>query len=223
MNRIDIAMLEARMRDLAAVSVNQTVSLFKGGIFALAAVVLLEIAFAPNIVSPVFWVASFLLAMASYNAHINTSIVDFREDVADIVIIILQMMIELLLFAVLTPRPPLEPWRFWGVIYALFQFVTAVRLAIPLNSGLDLDDRLKPLLAAFEAGRRQSSRRMFVLSAIAALAAAAMVVLPENAPWGIWISLGLGIWSGLWSLIGLFYMQRQRRMTERMLREASAA
>jgi hypothetical protein len=41
--QIDAQLVETRMRDLAQTTVNQTVSLFKGGTFALAAVLLIEI------------------------------------------------------------------------------------------------------------------------------------------------------------------------------------
>jgi hypothetical protein len=103
---IDATLVAARMRDLAQTAVNQTVSLFKGGIFALATVLLLEIVIQPEgrLLRLVLWVASFGVALTSYNAWLNSSVIDFRESVGGICLIIIQMMSELVLFATLTPR-----------------------------------------------------------------------------------------------------------------------
>jgi hypothetical protein len=110
---IDAAMVEARIRDLAATSVSQTVSLFKGGTFALAAVVLIEIAFSPDdrVIRLVLWTSTLFMTMTSYNAWINSTVTLFREGVSNIAAMILQGTLELMLFAVLTPRPVAQAWR----------------------------------------------------------------------------------------------------------------
>jgi len=217
---INAQLVDARMRDLGQSIVNQTVSLFKGGIFALAAALLLEIALQPQdrLVHLVLWAASFLLAMVSYNAHINTSVIVFRESVAAVVVIVVQMMVELMLFAVLTPRPQGAPWRFWIVVYAAFQFVTAARLLVfPMNRGLKADGSLQPLLDQVEAGRRDSGRRMILFALFASAVAVPVLWLPEESPWPAIIATGYGIFAGLYSVYGLTHMHRQRLMMERMI------
>jgi hypothetical protein len=217
---IDAQLVDARMRDLGQSIVNQTVSLFKGGIFALAAVLLLEIALQPQdrLVHLVLWGASFLLAMVSYNAHINTSVIVFRESVAAVVVIIVQMMIELMLFVVLTPRPQGSPWRFWIVVYGAFQFVTAARLLIfPMNRGLKADGSLQPLLDQVEAGRRSNGRRMFLFALLTSAIAAPILSLPEQSTWPALLATGYGIVASLYSVFGLTQMHRQRAMMEQMI------
>jgi hypothetical protein len=99
------------MRDLGQTTVSQTISLFKGGIFALAAVVLLEIVTQhdgrPMLL--MLWTASFCLALTSYNSWLNATVIDFRESVVGVVLLIAQMMAELMLFATLTSRLPSRP------------------------------------------------------------------------------------------------------------------
>lgn len=220
---INAQLVDARMRDLGQSIINQTVSLFKGGIFALAAALLLEIALQPQDrpVHLVLWAASFLLAMVSYNAHINTSVITFRESVSSVVVIIVQMMIELMLFAVLTPRPQGAPWRFWILVCAAFQLVTATRLLIfHMNRGLKVDDSLQPLLNQVESGRRITGRRMILFALLALAVAVPILWLPQESSWPAMLAAGYGIFAALYSVYGLVRMHQQRVMMERMI-EAS--
>ena len=127
---ITVPMVELRARDLAAISVNQTVSLLKGGIFALAAVVLIEIAFAPEdrVVRVVLWTATLSMAMTSYNAWLRSPVTLFREGLRNVVAIVAQGMIELMMFAVLTPRSMPQAWRYWLLVHAAFALVTGLRV-----------------------------------------------------------------------------------------------
>src|SRR5215469_17999746 len=161
---IDVDTIEARMRDLAAASVNQTVSLFKGGIFALAAVVLIEIAFTPDdrLVRLILWTSSLFAAMTSYNAWINSTVTLFREGVANVVAMIVQGMIELMAFAALAPRPVAQAWRYWIVVTVAFFIVTTLRLAIPMNRGARIAPALDPLFALVAANRRSTARTLLI-------------------------------------------------------------
>lgn len=213
------------MRDLAQTSVNQTVSLFKGGIFALAAVLLIEILGQPEgqLLRLALWLSSFLVALVSYNAYLNTSIIDFREGVSGVVAIIVQMMIELMLFAALAPRYTEQAWRFWVFIYAAFMFMTAIRmLYFGMNRGLEIGPDLKPMLDAVEKGRRWNSRRLIVLSVAALVFGIGVGFLPARSPWLSGLTIALAFFAGAQSVSGLIGMHRQRLMMERMLDEALA-
>src|SRR4029077_3174371 len=78
---VDARVMETRMRDLGLNTISQTVSLFKGGIFALAAVLLLDITTQPDgrLLRFVLWASSFTLALMSYNAWVNASVIVFRD------------------------------------------------------------------------------------------------------------------------------------------------
>src|SRR5215469_4613857 len=156
---IDVDTIEARMRDLAAASVNQTVSLFKGGIFALAAVVLIEIAFTPDdrLVRLVLWTSSLVAAMTSYNAWIISTVTLFREGVANVIAMIVQGMIELMAFAALAPRPVAQAWRYWIVVTVAFIAVTTLRLAIPMNRGARVVPGLEPLFRLASDNRKAAA------------------------------------------------------------------
>jgi len=222
---IDARLVESRMRDLAQTTVNQTVSLFKGGTFALAAVLLIEILGQPEgrLLRLALWISSFLLALTSYNAYLNTSIVDFRESVANVVIIIMQMMIELMLFAVLAPRYAESLWRFWIFVYAAFLILTAVRmLYFGMNLGLQVDAGLKPMLEAIDMGRRRNAWRMLLISIFALAFGIAGAVLPLQPQWLIGLTIAWAIFTMLQSITGLVGMHRQRMMMEQMLDEALA-
>jgi hypothetical protein len=222
---IDARLVESRMRDLAQTTVNQTVSLFKGGTFALAAVLLIEILGQPEgrLLRLALWISSFLLALTSYNAYLNTSIVDFRESVANVVIIIMQMMIELMLFAVLAPRYAESLWRFWIFVYAAFLILTAVRmLYFGMNLGLQVDAGLKPMLEAIDMGRRRNAWRMLLISIFALAFGIAGAVLPLQSQWLAGLTIAWAIFTMLQSITGLVGMHRQRMMMEQMLDEALA-
>ena len=222
---IDARLVESRMRDLAQTTVNQTVSLFKGGTFALAAVLLIEILGQPEgrLLRLALWISSFLLALTSYNAYLNTSIVDFRESVANVVIIIMQMMIELMLFAVLAPRYAESLWRFWIFVYAAFLILTAVRmLYFGMNLGLQVDAGLKPMLEAIDMGRRRNAWRMLLISIFALAFGIAGAVLPLQSQWLTGLTIAWAIFTMLQSITGLVGMHRQRMMMEQMLDEALA-
>ena len=224
-NPITAEIVEARMRDLAQTTVNQTVSLFKGATFALAAVLLLEILAQPEgrVLRLVLWVSSFALALTSYNAYLNTSVIDFRESVASITMIIVHMMTELVLFAALAPRYNEQVWRFWVAIYALFMFLTATRmLFFGMNRGLDTGPNLKPMLDAVETQRRRNSWRMVIFAAVSAPVAAAIILLPLESGWPIGLAIGFAAFGTLYSLLGLAGMHQQRLMMERLLDEALA-
>jgi hypothetical protein len=223
---IDIDVVEARLRDLGQTSVSETVSLFKGGTFALAAVLLLEIVSAQQgwTLRLTLWGVSFLITMTSYNAHLNTSIVDFRETVAGVVIIIVQMMTELMLFVVLTPRFELQMWHLWSFVYAGFMFVTALRLRLfRPNDGLTIDPALEPLFAAVQEGRRLGTRRTFINAVFAFGVGMAILLLPKDSPWPVWLMLALGLIAAGQAIFGLFFMHRQRALMERMIDEALTA
>lgn len=223
--QIDARLVEARMRDLAQTTVNQTVSLFKGGTFALAAVLLIEILGQPEgrVLRVALWASSFLIALTSYNAYLNTSIVDFRESVANVVIIIVQLMIELMLFAVLAPRYAEFLWRFWIFIYGAFMILTAVRmLYFGMNRGLRVDAKLKPMLEAIDMGRRRNAWRMIAISTFALAFGVVGMMLPLQSQWLAGFTIALAVLTSLQSVTGLFGMHRQRVMMERMLDEALA-
>lgn len=224
---IDIEIVEARMRDLGEQTISQTVSLFKGGTFALAAVLLLEIVSQPEgrLLRLALWLSSFLLALVSYNAHINSSVTAFRESVAAVVVIIVQMMAELLLFVVLTPRFADQAWRGWLVIYALFALLTAVRLRFfPPGGGVAVVPRLKPMLEAVDRDRRQAASHLFVRGFLMLATGAAVLMLPSSSRWPAWLSMGAAILLTINSVVvELRAMHRRRVMMERMLDDALAA
>lgn len=221
---IGVEAVEARMRDLGQVAMNEVVSLFKGGTFALAAVLLLEIVSQSDgrLLRLVLWTSSFALALVSYNAHINSLVFVFRESVTGIVCIIAQMMTELMLFVILTPRYADQAWRGWIVIYATFHLITALRLRFhPVGGGVPIELRLKPMFDALDKGRRRSARQLFLQAFLGMIIAVPILALPPSSPWPAWLSMGAAValmGNALFS--GLRGMDRQRTMMERMLEEA---
>jgi hypothetical protein len=222
---LDAKLVEARMRDLAQTSVNQTVSLFKGGIFALAAVLLIEILGQPEgqWLRLALWLSSFMLALVSYNAYLNTSILDFRESVSGVVAIIVQMMIELMLFAAIAPRYSEQAWRFWVFIYAAFMFTTAIRmLYFGMNRGLEVGADLKPMFDTVEKGRRRNSWRLIATSVGALVFGIGVGFLPPQSPWPGGLTIAFSLFACLQSVNGLVGMHRQRLLIERMLEDVLA-
>lgn len=221
---IDARLVEARMRDLALASVSQTISLFKGGVFALAAVLLLEIALSPadRLVLLVLWTSSFCLTLVTYNAYINASVIIFRENVPDVVVIIVQMMLELMLFAVLTPRMGEQVWRYWILVRAAHALATAVRLSLPLNRGVSFDASLKPLLSLLGNTRRLNARLMIVLFLVAAALSVPILRLPRDSVWPWALTLGFGLFVLTIETFALFQMHRQRLAMERLLEQTLA-
>ena len=223
---IDAHMVEARLRDLGQTTVSQTISLFKGGIFALAAVVLLEIVTQPDgrLMLLLLWAASFGLALTSYNAWLNATVIDFRESVAGVVFIIVQMMAELLLFATLTPRFTEQAWRGWILVYGLFMLVTGGRVLIsPMNQTVAVDAGLKPMLDGLKIAGRRAARGLVTAGVIAWIFAVPILLLPKNSPWPMWLTMGLSVLVLAQSLFGIVMMHSERLEMERMLAEALAA
>jgi hypothetical protein len=216
---IDAAMVEARIRDLAASTVSQTVSLFKGGTFALAAVVLIEIAFSPDdrLIRLVLWTSTLFMVMTSYNAWINSTVTLFREGVGNIVAMILQGMIELMLFAVLTPRPLAQAWRWWIVVAAVFFLVTGARLAIRMNAGVAIAPPLEPLFALVQKNRHVAARAVLAAGALAALLAIPVIALPLASPWPVWLSLGLALFNVVHATVAMVQQEGERVTMEKTL------
>ena len=222
---VDARLVEARMRDLAQTTVNQTVSLFKGATFALAAVLLIEILGQPEgrLLRSSLWVCSFLLALTSYNAYINTSVIDFRESVTGVVVIIAQLMVELMLFAAQAPRYSEYAWRYWVFIYAAFMIITVVRLLLfGMNRGLAVGPDLKPMLDAVNEQRRRNSWRLLTVAVFALAFGIAIIALPLQSQWPADLTIAWAVIASIQSLNGLVGMHRQREMMERMLDEALA-
>ena len=220
---IDATVVEARMRDLAQTAVNQTVSLFKGGTFALASVLLLEIVVQPEgrLLRLVLWLASFVCAVTSYNAWLNSSVVDFRESVGGILFIIIQMMTELVLFATLTPRVTEQAWRGWVFVYGMFMAVTAVRMLLfGMNRNVEIDAGIRPMIDAMYRESLQVSWRMLVIAAIAMALTVPIAILPQMSPWPQWLSMGFAVVVGALSVLALNGMQRERVMMEKALQDA---
>lgn len=223
---IDAQLIEARMRDLAQNAVMQTVSLFKGAIFALAAVLLLEIVTQQDgrILRLVLWTASFGLALTSYNAWLNASVIDFRESVADVVLIVVQMMSELMLFVTLTPRFSDQAWRGWVLLYGIFTATTAARmLFFRSNLAVAVNPSLQPMLERLGAGHRRAARRLLAVSILALVLAAPIILLSKASPWPAWVSMGFAPFAAVISLLDLIGIHRQRLMMERMLEDALIA
>jgi hypothetical protein len=222
---IDVDTVEERLRDLAASSVNQTVSLLKGGVFALAAVVLIEIAFAPDdrLVRLILWASSLFAAMTSYNAWINSTVTLFREGVANVIAMIVQGMIELMAFAALTPRPMAQAWRYWIVATVAFFIVTALRLAIPMNQGVRIAPALDPLFRMVAANRRATARLLLANVVIGALLAAAVVRLPLASPWPRWLCIAYGTFNIVQASFAMFQQQKERGAMEALIEQSSAA
>jgi len=216
---ITVPMVEARARDLAAVSVNQTVSLLKGGIFALAAVVLVEIAFAPEdrIVRAVLWTATLFMAMTSYNAWLSSAVTLFREGVRNVIAIIAQGMIELMMFAVLTPRSTPQAWRYWALIHTVFVLVTALRLAVPMNAGAAPEPALVPLFDHVAKNRTDASRGLFANALVSALVAVSAIALPLASPWPRWLCLGYGVFNIGYASFAMFEQEQERAKLEELL------
>lgn len=219
---IDAAMVEARIRDLAATSVSQTVSLFKGGTFALAAVVLIEIAFSPDdrVIRLVLWTSTLFMTMTSYNAWINSTVTLFREGVGNIAAIILQGMLELMLFAALTPRPVAQAWRWWIVIAAIFFLITGMRLAIRMNAGVAVAPQLEPLFTLVQKNRHVTSRAVLAAGALAAAVAVPVILLPLASPWAAWLSAAVALFNIVHALVAMREQERERATMERMLEQA---
>jgi hypothetical protein len=220
---IDAHLVQARMRDLGQTTVSQTISLFKGGIFALAAVVLLEIVTQPDgrLMLLMLWSASFCLALTSYNAWLNATVIDFRESVGGIVLIIAQMMAELMLFATLTPRFAEQAWRGWALVYGIFMVVTAARvLFFPMNRSVVVDAGLRPMLDALKAGGRAAAWRLMAFGALAWIFAAPILLLPKDSPWPQWLTMAFSVFVAATSLLGLMAMHSERIQMERLLRDA---
>jgi len=222
--KITVSVVEARVRDLTAASVNQTVSLFKGGIFALAAVVLVEIAFSPDdrTVRLVLWTASLFAAMTSYNAWLSGAVTMFREGVPVVIAIIAQGMIELMLFATLTPRSTPQAWRYWIVVMAALMFVTGLRLAVPFNKGAESEPELAPLFDHVAENRRRASRRVLGAALAATLIAFPIVALPLNSAWPQWLSLAFGVFNIGFAGFAMIRQQEERVAIERLLAAAKA-
>lgn len=220
---IDAAMIEARLRDLAAVSVNQTVSLFKGGTFALAAVMLIEIAFTPDdrITRLILWASTVFMVMTSYNAWLNSTVTLFREGVGNVVAMVAQGMVELMLFAVLTPRPVAGAWRYWIVVAAVFFIITGARLATPMNKGASVDPDVQPLFDLVQRSRTVTSRAVLTTAVLAALLAIPTIALPETSPWPRRLCLALAAFNIVHATIAMFQQQRERDAMDEMLDAAA--
>lgn len=216
---IDVAMVEARLRDLAATSVNQTVSLFKGGVFALAAVMLVEIAFANDdrVIRLVLWAATVCMVMTSYNAWINSTVTLFREGLGNIVAMIVQGMIELMLFAILTPRPVMQAWRYWAAASAVFFFVTGARLATRMNRGAAVEPAAQPLFDLVHKNRIAASRIVFTLSAVCVLVAVPVILLPGASPWPRWLCLGLAALNTVAAILAMVSQEQEREAMDSLL------
>jgi hypothetical protein len=220
--QIDATMVEARMRDLAQTAVNQTVSLFKGGIFALAAVLLLEIVSQPEgrLLRLVLWLASFACALTSYNAWLNASVIDFRESVIGILFIIIQMMAELILFATLTPRVTEQAWRGWVLVYGMFMAITAIRmLLIGMNRNVTIDAAIRPMIEKLDKDSYRTAWRMLIITAIALALTLPIAVLPMQSLWPQGLSIGFAILVTATSTLALSGMQRDRDMMEKTLQD----
>jgi hypothetical protein len=214
--------IEARMRDLAQTAVNQTVSLFKGGIFALAAVLLLEILSQPEgrLLRLALWLASFACALVSYNAWLNSSVIDFRESVGGIIFIIIQMMTELIQFATLTPRVTEQAWRGWVLVYGIFMAITAVRmLLIGMNHKLPVDAAIRPMLETLDKESYRTAWRMLVITAVALVLTVPIALLSTQSLWPQALSIGFAILMTVASVFALFGMQRERDMMEKTLQD----
>jgi hypothetical protein len=219
---IDAALVDARMRDLAQTAVNQTVSLFKGGTFALAAVLLLEIVTQPEgrLLRLVLWLASFLCALTSYNAWLNSSVIDFRESVGGIVILIVQMMTELFLFATLTPRFTEQAWRGWVFVYGMFMAITAARMLLfGMNRGVAIDPAIRPMIDAMDKESYRAGWRMLVIVALAWALTVPIAILPQASPWPQGLSIGFALLVSATAVLALAGMQRERSMMEKTLRD----
>jgi len=219
---ITLPMVEARARDLAAISVNQTVSLLKGGIFALAAVVLIEIAFAPDdrVVRAVLWTATLFMAMTSYNAWLSSAVTLFREGVRNVIAIIAQGMIELMMFAVLTPRSTPQAWRYWLLVHAAFALVTGLRLAVPMNEGASPEPALVPLFDHMAKNRKDASRGILVNALASVLIAWPVMALSLASPWPRWLCLSYGLFNIGYTSFAMFQQEQTRATMERILTEA---
>jgi hypothetical protein len=220
---IDATLIDARMRDLAQTAVNQIVSLFKGGTFALAAVLLLEIITQPEgrLLRLVLWAASFACALTSYNAWLNSSVIDFRESVGGIVFIIIQMMSELILFATLTPRFTEQAWRGWVLVYGTFMAITAVRMLLGgMNRNVVIDAGIRPMIDKLDKESYRAAWYMLVVTAIALALSVPIIALPKDSPWPQWLSIGFALSVGTLSVFALAGMQRERVMMEKMLQDA---
>jgi hypothetical protein len=221
---IDAAMVEARSRDLAATTVSQTVSLFKGGTFALAAVVLIEIAFSPDdrTLRLVLWTSTLFMTMTSYNAWIHSTVTLFREGAGNILAMILQGMLELMLFAVLTPRAIAQSWRAWALIAAVFFLVTGVRLAIRMNAGLAVAPSIAPLFALAQKNRVVTSRAVLAASLVNVVVAAPVLAVPLGSPWPKWLSFALALFNMAHACIAMVQQEKERAAMEAMLEDAAA-
>ena len=215
---ITVRMIETRLRDLGQTIVNQTVSLFKGGIFALAAVLLLDIATQSDgrLLRLLLWAASFVLALTSYNAWLNASVIDFRESVWGVVLIVAQMMSELMLFVSLTPRFADQAWRGWTLIYGVFAIITAARLLSNISLSAAVDADLRPMLDALRTGHRQAGWRLLGFAALALALTGPILLLPKTSPWPEWLGVAMAVFVTVTSLIGLAAMHRERAAMERM-------
>jgi hypothetical protein len=216
---INANLVQARMRDLGQTIVTQTVSLFKGGTFALAAVLLLDIATQSDgrLLRLSLWIASFILALTSYNAWLNGSVTDFRETVWGVILIVSQLMSELMLFASLTPRFADQAWRGWVLLYGVFVLVTSVRLLANMSTNVAVDADLQPMLTVLKAGHRQAGRILLGFAVLALILAWPILLLPKTSPWPEWLSLGMAIFVAATSLRGLVGMHQERVAMERML------
>jgi hypothetical protein len=221
---IDANLVQARMRDLGQTIVNQTVSLFKGGTFALAAVLLLDIATQAEgrLLRLLLWGASFGLALTSYNAWLNASVVIVRESVWGVVLIVAQMMSELMLFVSLTPRFSDQAWRGWAFIYGIFALITAVRLLSNTSRNVAVDVALQPMLDVLRAQHRQAGWNLLGFATLALILAGPILFLPRTSPWPEWLSIGMAFFVAVTSLLGLANMHRERVAMERMLQDALA-
>ncbi len=221
---IDAALVEARVRDLAATSVSQTVSLFKGGTFALAAVVLIEIAFSADdrVIRLVLWTSTLFMVMTSYNAWINSTVTLFREGIGNIVAMILQGMLELMLFAVLTPRPMADPWRFWPLVVAVFFFVTGARLATAMNAGVVVAPEISPLFALVQKNRYVTSRAVFAAAFLAAAIAVPVILFPMSSSWPVRLTLALAAFNIVHASIAMARQEKERAQMDSLLEKANA-
>jgi hypothetical protein len=219
-------LIEARLRDMGQAATGEMVILFKGATFALAAVLLLEIAMDPDgrVVRLLFWSGSFCLAIASYNAHINTAVVHFRENVLGVVWVTVQMMSELMLFVVLTARFAADAWRYWGFVYAVFLVVTGLRLIVSrLHDGFPIEPSLVPLYAGVEGRRKRSAAILLgVFTPVALALSIAVIAVPKTSPWSMPAAIALGVFGLAQAIYGIRLMHMQREEIERLLVEALA-
>jgi hypothetical protein len=215
-------LVEARLRDFGLTTVNQTVSLFKGGTFALAAVLLLEIVVQPEgrELRLLLWCASFVLAVTSYTAHLNNAVVNFRETVGAVVMVIVQQMAELLLFVILTSRYADQAWRGWAFVYAVFMIATGARMLMFRVSGVPIAPELQPLIATVEKNRRGGAIRTLRIGAVALIAAIPVAILPAASPWPAWITMVFAAFGMFTSALALHRMHRQRLLMEQLLQKA---